>query len=133
MSFTSAPRMERPWKYFRARQRRLRAAEAHEPAREFEESYAAPAIRLQHVQLSLVVLAVGVVVALLRAPELVAAADHRHADRQQQRRHEVALLLLAQLDDVRVVVGPSTPQFQLRLSFSPSRLSSPLASLCFWL
>ena len=27
-------------------------------------------------------------------------------------------------------VGPSTPQFQLKLSFVPSRLSSPLASLC---
>ena len=27
-------------------------------------------------------------------------------------------------------VGPSTPQFQLRLSSAPSRLSSPLASLC---
>ena len=26
--------------------------------------------------------------------------------------------------------GPSQPQFQLRLSFAPSRLSSPLASLC---
>ena len=28
-------------------------------------------------------------------------------------------------------VGPSTPQFQLRLSSAPSRLSSPFASLCF--
>ena len=28
-------------------------------------------------------------------------------------------------------VGPSTPQFQLRLSLAPSRLSSPFASLCF--
>ena len=27
-------------------------------------------------------------------------------------------------------VGPSTPQFQLKLSARPSRLSSPLASLC---
>ena len=27
-------------------------------------------------------------------------------------------------------VGPSTPQFQLRLSSAPSRLCSPLASLC---
>ena len=30
-------------------------------------------------------------------------------------------------------VGPSTPQFQLRLLFSPSRFSSPFASLCFLL
>src|SRR5215470_12378599 len=29
--------------------------------------------------------------------------------------------------------GPSTPQFQLRLSSVPSRLPSPFASLCFWL
>ena len=28
-------------------------------------------------------------------------------------------------------VEPSTPQFQLALSFEPSRFSSPLASLCF--
>ena len=28
-------------------------------------------------------------------------------------------------------VGPSTPQFQLRLLFSPSRFSSRFASLCF--
>ena len=27
-------------------------------------------------------------------------------------------------------VGPSAPQFQLLLSLAPSRLSSPLASLC---
>src|SRR6185369_12542084 len=27
-------------------------------------------------------------------------------------------------------VGPSTPQFQLLLSFAPSRLSSPFSSLC---
>lgn len=30
-------------------------------------------------------------------------------------------------------VGPSTPQFQLRLSFELSRLPSPFASLCFTL
>ena len=28
-------------------------------------------------------------------------------------------------------VGPSQPQFQLSLSLDPSRLPSPLASLCF--
>ena len=32
---------------------------------------------------------------------------------------------------LRSSVGPSTPQFQGRLLLSPSRLSSPLASLCF--
>ena len=30
------------------------------------------------------------------------------------------------------VVGPSAPLFQERLSSVPSRLSSPLASLCLW-
>src|SRR5579862_886738 len=30
-------------------------------------------------------------------------------------------------------VGPSTPQFHDRPLLSPSRLSSPFASLCFWL
>src|SRR5205085_8044534 len=46
----------------------------------------------------LVVLAVGVVVATLRPTELVAAAQHRHADRQQQRRDQVAALALPQLE-----------------------------------
>jgi hypothetical protein len=39
----------------------------------------------------LVVLAPGVVVAALRAPDLVAAEQHRDALREQQRREEVAL------------------------------------------
>jgi hypothetical protein len=57
--------------------------------------------------------------------------QHRHALRQQQRRQQVALLPRAQRVDLRVVVGrPSAPQFQERLSSVPSRLSSPLASLC---
>jgi hypothetical protein len=30
----------------------------------------------------------------------------------------------------RSSVGPSAPQFQLKLSLAPSRLFSPLASLC---
>ena len=46
----------------------------------------------------LVVLAVRVVVAVLRAADLVAAADHRHAEREHQRRHEVAPLTVAQLE-----------------------------------
>ena len=39
-----------------------------------------------------VVLAVAVVVAALRAPDLVAAEEHRHALGEEQRRQEVALL-----------------------------------------
>ena len=53
-----------------------------------------------------VVLAVGVVVAVLRVAELVAGEQHRHAWREQQRRQEVALLPLAQLDDRRIVGRP---------------------------
>ena len=41
-----------------------------------------------------------------RVAQLVAAADHRHALREQQRGHEVALLPLAQRDDRRVVGRP---------------------------
>src|SRR5258708_2158955 len=44
----------------------------------------------------LIVLAVGVVVASLRAADLVAAVDHRHADGEQQGAEEVALLAGAQ-------------------------------------
>ena len=77
----------------------------------------------------LVVLAVGVVVAALRAAELVAGEQHRHALREEQRREQVSLLAFAQGLQLRVFVGPSTPQFQLRLLSEPSRLSSRLASL----
>ena len=51
----------------------------------------------------LVVLAPGVVVAVLGAAELVAAEQHRHALREEQRGEEVALLAPAQLDDLGVV------------------------------
>src|SRR4051812_38586468 len=51
----------------------------------------------------LAVLAPRVVVAALRAPELVAAEDHRRPLGEQQRRQEVALLTCAQLVDLGVV------------------------------
>ena len=41
------------------------------------------------------------------------------------------MLAAAQREDLGVVGGPSTPQFQDRLWLSPSMLSSPLASLRF--
>ena len=78
----------------------------------------------------LVVLAVGVVVAVLRAAHLVAHEQHRRAGRQQFEHKEVLDLAIAQRLDGASSVGPSTPQFQLRLSSAPSRLSSPFASLC---
>ena len=51
----------------------------------------------------LVVLAVGVVVAALRSPELVAGGEHRRALREQQRCEEVLLLPLAQRADIGIV------------------------------
>src|SRR5262249_35112786 len=54
----------------------------------------------------LVVLAVAVIVAVLRAAQLVAVTDHRHALRQQQRGDEIALLASAQFVDLRVVGWP---------------------------
>src|SRR5581483_3260573 len=60
----------------------------------------------------LTVLAPGVVVALLRAAELVAAEQHRNALRQEQRREEVALLPCTQRVDrgiVRLAFGAVVP------------------------
>ena len=80
-----------------------------------------------------IVLAPGIVVAVLGAEKLVAAQDHRHALRDHQGRHQVADLAAAELHDAGSSVGPSTPQFQLQLASLPSRFPSPLASLCLWL
>src|SRR4029450_1783892 len=57
----------------------------------------------------LVVLAVGVVVPPLRAAELVAGGQHRHAGGQQQGGQVVAHLAGAQGVDLRVVGGPLDP------------------------
>ena len=40
----------------------------------------------------LVVLAIGVVVAVLRAPHFIAGREHRHALRKQERRQQIAFL-----------------------------------------
>ncbi len=78
----------------------------------------------------LVVVAVGVVVAALGAAALVAGGDHG----TPVDRHNVAIRLAACLRrSARTAassVSPSTPQFQERLLSVPSRLSSPLATLC---
>src|SRR5205085_12081814 len=67
----------------------------------------------------LAVLAIRVVVAPLCAPDLVAAAQHRHALRQKQRRQEVAHLAAAQRDDigiVRVSLGAAVPRSVVTLA-----------------
>ncbi len=61
------------------------------------------------------------------------AQDHRHALRNQERRHQVAHLRSRSRSTAGSSVGPSTPQFQLQLASLPSRFPSPLASLCLWL
>src|SRR5258708_34405438 len=57
----------------------------------------------------LIVLAVGVVVASLRAADLVAAVDHRPADGEQQGAEEVALLAGAQDVDLLAIGGSFLP------------------------
>ena len=79
-----------------------------------------------------VVLTVSVVVAVLRAPDFIAHQEHGKPKREQRDGHEILHLAVSESLNFRIVVGPSTPQFQLRLSSAPSRLSSPLASLCLW-
>src|SRR5216683_6519006 len=67
----------------------------------------------------LVVLAVGVVVALLRAPDLVPAADHRDPLREQQGGEEIALLPGAERIDAVVVrrsFGAAVPRAVVALA-----------------
>ena len=111
-SFTSAPRMARPWKKVRRRKtgcRRCRSRTWRVKAR--RSCWARGEAPVEPAQL--VVLAVGVVVSPAR--HLVAHADHRHALREEQGGEEVAHLARAEGEDGGSSVGPSTPQFQLRL------------------
>ncbi len=67
------------------------------------------------------VLAICVVVALLRASHFVAHGEHRPTFGEEQDREEILDLPAAERFDRRDRrVGPSTPQFQLKLSFVPS-------------
>src|SRR5436190_3058616 len=74
-------------------------AKANEPAREGEQSVIDV---LPVVPGELVVLAVRIVVAALRAADLVAAQQHRHALREKERRQEITLLPSADRDDLRI-------------------------------
>src|SRR6266436_2872325 len=53
-----------------------------------------------------VVLAIGIVVAALGPSDLVAGEQHRHTERQYNRRQHVALLAVAQRYDLRIVRRP---------------------------
>ena len=80
----------------------MRPAELDELAGELQQLGLA-LVEFPVVPADLVVLAIGVVVAVLGAANLVAAAHHGHALREKQRRQEIALLPLARGDDLRIV------------------------------
>ena len=92
----SEPRMARPWKNLPPLEDRLLRRMQTHLARRTPGNRFCSLVQLPVEPGQLVVLAVGVVVAVLRVAQLVAAAEHRHALREQQRGHEVALLPLAQ-------------------------------------
>ena len=79
--------------------------------------------RLSQPPVGLVVLAIGVVVAVLRIP----TSRRRQHQRCPQREEQAGELVLAELppqrNDRGVMVGPSWPQLLLWLSLEPSRLS----------
>src|SRR3712207_4977372 len=81
------------------------AAQPDQPAREGELALLV-AVELPAEPGEVVVLAPRVVVAVLGARELVAAEQHRHPLRQEERRQEVALLAAAELLHRRVVRRP---------------------------
>ena len=110
-------------------QQRLGAAQREQPRRRSAGSSVSAAGPVQPA--GRVVLAVGVVVAALAVADLVAGAQHRRALREQQRGHHRAAHARRVRDASRgSSVGPSTPKLALSSSSRPSRLPSPLASLC---
>src|SRR5262249_11726867 len=67
----------------------------------------------------LIVLTIGVVVSLLRSAELVAAQEHWHSLRQKQHRQKIALLLAAQILNLRIVsrtFGAAVPGTIMRIT-----------------
>ena len=112
-------------------QQRQSAAHAHQSRDELEEGLVAIAHLFPVHPGQLVVLAIGVVVAGLRAPDLVAHQQHGRSLREQQSAATAPRRMRSRRSPISgSSETPSTPQFQLRLSSCPSRLSSPLASLC---
>src|SRR6185503_1362286 len=83
-------------------ERRVRAAKVNELAHEIEELARVGRERPIEPR-NRVVLHVRVVVPALRLADLVAARDHRHALREEQRREEIPNLPRAELGDASVV------------------------------
>ena len=65
-------------------------------------------------------------------PNSSPAEEHRGALREQQRSKKISFLPLPEFHDVLIVRRPLRAMVPRLLSEWPSRLSSPLASLCFW-
>src|SRR5262249_8972083 len=80
----------------------MRLAQADQASAELEQA-ATRAVKIPVEPADLVVLAIGVVVAALRPPQLVAAQQHRPSRGEEERGQEVAHLPLAQRDDLRIV------------------------------
>ena len=124
---SAVPRSGRPWNQ-RRRRNKVVAPPAIQPGGEGQQVLVA----VRPVEPGdLVVLAVGVVVAALRAAHLVAVEQHRHPLRQQQGGQQVALLAGPQRQDVRIVGRALDAAVPRPVVVSPSLLPSPLASLCF--
>ena len=105
-------------------------AELDQPARELQQLDAA-LVQLPIEPADLVVLAVGVVVAVLGAADLVAAAESwARLAKEAGWPENCASGARGAAMISGSSVGPSAPMFQEWLSLVPSRLSSPLASLC---
>ncbi len=88
-------------------------------AHEFQEFLAA-IVKVPVQPGQLVVLAIGVVVAVLRVAEFIARDDHGDAFGEEEGGDEISFLPFAQLDNVRIVGRAFAPQFQQWLSFAPS-------------
>src|SRR4029453_18985410 len=77
-----------------------------------------------------VILAIGIVISKLCSPHFVAHEKHGHTDRKHRYVRKFFTCRFRSFSTPGLSVGPSNPQFQLRLSFVPSRLFSPFVSLC---
>src|SRR5690606_16775891 len=87
-----------------ALEHRLAIPDMHAAAHELEERLLA-LIQVPVEPCQLVVLAVGIVVAMLGVRQLIAAEEHGHALAEQEGGDEVALLSLAHGDDAGIVGG----------------------------
>ena len=89
-------------------QHRICRADREEAAREVEQA-SLPLVQIPVDPAGLIVLAVGVVVATLRARKLVTERDHRHALRQGEGRQDVAHGSIAGFENGRIARRPLDP------------------------